>query len=137
MQVIKSILLASILMLSCHKLMASNLDTDAEIAKRIAPVGEVYLAEDAAKQQVAQATGPRDGASIYQSVCTACHSSGVLGAPKYAEAADWTERSAKGNALLIKNAIEGFNQMPAKGGCSNCSDEEITAAVEYMLKSIN
>ncbi len=41
---------------------------------------------------------------------------------------------SKGNATLVKHAIEGFNAMPPKGMCMDCSDDEIKAAVEYMVE---
>jgi cytochrome c5 len=35
---------------------------------------------------------------------------------------------------LVTHAINGYNAMPAKGGCSSCSDEEIQVAVELMVE---
>lgn len=46
----------------------------------------------------------------------------------------WGDRIDKGLETLVDHAINGFNAMPAKGGCSNCSDEEIQVAVEYMVE---
>jgi cytochrome c5 len=45
----------------------------------------------------------------------------------------WAPRIEKGMDTLISHAINGFNAMPAKGGCGSCSDEEIQAAVEHMV----
>ena len=63
----------------------------------------------------------------------ACHASGAAGAPKTGDAAAWAPRIDKGMDTLVKHAYEGFNAMPAKGMCSNCSEEEIAAAVEYIV----
>ncbi len=52
------------------------------IAERIKPVGDVYLAGSEPVQ--AAPTGPRDGATVYGTFCTACHSAGISGAPKQA-----------------------------------------------------
>ena len=101
------------------------------IAERIKPVGDVYLA--GSEPVVAVPTGPRDGASVYGSFCIACHATGVSGAPKIGDAADWAPRIAQGNDLLNDHAIKGFNAMPAKGSCMDCSDDEIVAAIEYMI----
>ena len=36
--------------------------------------------------------------------------------------------------MLYQNAINGIGIMPAKGGAASLSDEEIKAAVDYLLK---
>jgi cytochrome c5 len=60
----------------------------------------------------------------------------VAGAPVTGEADAWSSRVDKGMETLISHAINGFNAMPAKGGCSSCPDEEIQAAVEYMVDEV-
>ncbi|WP_404342307.1 c-type cytochrome [Pseudoalteromonas mariniglutinosa] len=99
------------------------------IKKRLAPIGAVYLEGD--KATVAeQPTGPRSGEQVYQASCFACHGTGALGAPKSAE--DWAPRLAKGADTLLKHALDGFNAMPPRGTCMDCSDEEISAAIDFM-----
>ncbi|MCL4132937.1 UNVERIFIED_CONTAM: hypothetical protein GTU68_017445 [Idotea baltica] len=78
-------------------------------------------------------TGPRSGEDIFNKSCTACHSSGAAGAPKLV-AADWESRLAQGVDTLYANAIGGVRGMPAKGLCMDCSDDEMKAAVDYMLE---
>ena len=104
------------------------------IAERIKPVGDVYLA--GSEPVVAEPTGPRDGASVYGNFCIACHATGVNDAPKIGDAADWAPRIAQGNDLLNDHAINGFNAMPAKGSCMDCSDDEIIAAIEHMINGL-
>ncbi|MBC7184395.1 MAG: cytochrome c5 family protein [Marinobacter sp.] len=109
-----------------------------EIRARIEPVGEVCVeGQDcgtaAAPTETASA-GPRSGSEVYDAVCMACHSTGAAGAPKIGDTAAWAPRVDKGMETLISHAINGFNAMPAKGGCANCPDEEIQAAVEYMVE---
>jgi len=102
-----------------------------EIAERIKPVGQVYL--QGAMSEQAVDTGPKSGDQVYNTSCSACHGSGVMGAPKMGDAGAWESRVAQGMDALLDHAIKGFNAMPPKGGCMACSDDEIKAAIEYML----
>jgi cytochrome c5 len=65
-----------------------------------------------------------------------CHAAGVAGAPKPGDKADWGPH-AQGKDTLYKHAIEGFNgakgAMPARGGNAKMSDEDVKAAVDYMV----
>ncbi len=106
--------------------------TDEAISKRIAPVGAVYL--KGAAPAVVVPTGPRTGKQVYTSVCAGCHGTGALGAPK--TEADWAPRVAQGMDTLMNHALNGFNSMPPKGTCMDCSDDEIKAAIEFMSKGI-
>ena len=103
-----------------------------EIADRIKPVGQVYL--QGAEPEQAQDTGPKSGDQVYNTSCSACHGSGVMGAPKMGDAGAWASRVAQGMDTLAEHAINGFKGMPAKGGCMACSDDEIKAAVDYMVE---
>ncbi len=76
------------------------------------------------------------GAETYRTKCIQCHGTGVLNAPKLGVAADWVERTKKGKAVLTRNAINGINQMPPKGGSLQLSDAEIEAVVVYMLAQL-
>ncbi|EIU6807936.1 c-type cytochrome [Vibrio parahaemolyticus] len=104
------------------------------IAERIKPVGDVYLAGSEPVKE--EPTGPRDGAKVYGTFCIACHASGVNGAPKSGNADDWASRIAQGKDVLVKHALEGFNAMPAKGTCMDCSDDEIIAAIDHMIDGL-
>jgi cytochrome c5 len=73
------------------------------------------------------------GEKIYTATCLACHGAGVLGAPKFADKAAWQPRLAKGHNVLQANALNGFNMMPAKGGNAMLKDDDVKAAVDYML----
>jgi cytochrome c5 len=77
------------------------------------------------------------GKSLYGKTCALCHAAGVAGAPKPGDKEDWAPRIAQGMDTLNKHAIEGFTgkkgQMPARGG-SSASDEEMKAAVSYMVE---
>ena len=77
------------------------------------------------------------GKSIYGKTCALCHAAGVAGAPKPGDKADWGPRIAQGNDMLYKHAIEGFNgakgSMPARGGNPALKDDEVKAAVDFMV----
>jgi cytochrome c5 len=81
-----------------------------------------------------------DGAGIYARACATCHATGLAGAPKLGDAADWGPRIAQGEALLHEHAIKGFTgkkgMMPPKGGFVNLSDDEVKAAVAHMTDSV-
>ncbi|OBU15395.1 cytochrome C [Photobacterium aquimaris] len=110
---------------------AADMSTTA-ISERIKPVGSVHL-EGSTPVAVAT-TSARTAQAIYDQYCASCHNSGLMGAPKKGDADDWAARVSQGDAVLAKHAIEGFNAMPAKGTCMDCSDDEIVAAINYMIK---
>lgn len=78
-----------------------------------------------------------DGEGIYNKFCFSCHAAGVAGAPKLGDADSWAPRIAQGRDILMKHVIEGMPPgMPAKGLCNQCSDEELSASLDYMLDSL-
>lgn len=105
----------------------------AELKARIAPVGQVYLA--GAEPEVAKPTGPRTGEQVYQGACFACHGTGAMDAPKKGDAA-WKPRLAQGLETLHKHAIEGIRNMPPRGTCGDCSDDELLDAIKFMTAGI-
>lgn len=126
-----SVLVGSLVMFAVQ---AQDMSED-DISKRIKPVGSVHVA--GAQAESAADAGPRSGADIYTASCAACHSVGVLGAPKFQVAADWTPRiDEKGFDTVLQNAINGIGGMPPKGTCGSCSDDDIKAAIEHMIEGI-
>ena len=73
---------------------------------------------------------------IYEEGCAMCHDSGLAGAPMMGNKGQWEARQAKGYEMLVNNAYNGINGMPAKGLCADCTKEEIGIAVQYMLDTI-
>ena len=108
-----------------------------EIRERTLPLGEVCRAgESCGGAEVAQAEAGSAGMSgeqVYKTFCFACHATGVSGSPLLGDTAAWEPRIAKGIDELMANTINGINVMPPKGTCMACSDEELRAAVDYML----
>jgi len=130
--------LAAVLVVAGLTASAVMASVEDEIRARISPVGEVCLqgeecGEAAAATETAS-SGPRSGSEVYDAVCMACHTTGAAGAPVIGDADAWAPRIDKGLETLVSHAINGFNAMPAKGGCASCPDEEIQAAVEHLVE---
>ena len=77
---------------------------------------------------------PRSGAQLYQDHCAACHhpSNVMVSSPKAGSDRDWAPRLQKGLPALTQSAVEGFEAMPPKGNCENCTPSEIEAAIRFM-----
>ena len=103
---------------------------DAEV--RIQPVAKFEL-KIASAADAAASSEPKDGPTVYASVCGACHDTGAAGAPKKGDKAAWAARISTGNNALYQSAIGGKNAMPPKGGAANLSDDEIKGAVDYLV----
>ena len=95
---------------------------------RIQPVAKFEMPKAVAKSD----GKPRDGATIYGSICMACHGTGVAGAPKAGDKAAWAPRLAQGKEALYKSALNGKNAMPPKGGAADLTDAELKAAVDHL-----
>jgi cytochrome c5 len=78
-------------------------------------------------------TSKADGSKVYQTVCVACHGSGLVGAPKLGDKTAWKPRLAQGLSALHEHALKGIRAMPAKGANPSLSDSEVAAAVDYMI----
>jgi cytochrome c5 len=73
------------------------------------------------------------GKQIYERVCAACHSEGVMEAPKFCDITAWKPRIAHGMETMVKHAVEGFNNMPSKGGLESLTVTDAANAVAYMV----
>jgi cytochrome c5 len=118
---------------------SSNSETMVEnsVLERIKPVGEVRIdtSTQVASAEIVE-TAVRSGEEIYNSKCAGCHTSGVMGSPKYASLEDWAPRVDLGLEKLTLSAIAGKGGMPAKGTCMDCNDNDIKITVQYMLDSL-
>lgn len=119
----------------------------ASINARLKPVGQVYLPGEeltaggpqvVAVAAAAPVSTTLSGAQVYNQACNVCHGSGIGGAPMLTDSSNWESRIAQGVAVLRDHAINGFGGstgfMPPKGGNSSLSDEDIFAAVDYMIE---
>jgi len=115
-------------------------------ADRIAPVAKFVMAGSAkVSAEPAQASAvlqvkDRDGQQVYQASCVACHGAGIAGAPKVGDKGQWAARVLAGTDALYQHAIVGLQGaagvMPAKGGNPSLSDQEVKAAVDFMVAQI-
>lgn len=106
-----------------------------QIEARVQPVAMV--ATDASQLPKPEEKPALDlsAAEINEQFCAACHANGTLGAPVFGNADAWASRlEEKGRDTLVSHAINGFNQMPARGGNPDLSDEDIEKTVDYMLE---
>jgi len=134
-----------------HEPKETDPNVQAQTDARIAPAGAVYAGNTgraamaaaqaaAAKAAAAQVAygGTTDGKTIYDNLCTSCHTAGINGAPKLGNKAMWAPRIAEGLDTLIKHATDGYtgpdgNHMPAKGGNPALTDAQVKAAVTWIV----
>lgn len=95
------------------------------IARRLQPIGHVEI------RDASDVASLKTGEQVYQAVCTACHGTGVAGAPKTGDNAAWAPRLAQGFDTLLHSALVGKGAMAAQGG-GDFSDYEIARAVVYL-----
>ncbi|MBD9483106.1 cytochrome c5 family protein [Pseudomonas sp. PDM14] len=137
MNLIKKMLAANVAVLALWAVSAQAATND-EIAERIKPVGEVCIQGEECKGVAAVAASAGGGAKtpddIIAAHCGACHTAGVLGAPKIGDTAAWKERADHQGGLdgILAKAISGINAMPPRGTCADCSDEDLLGAIKKM-----
>lgn len=103
------------------------------ITERLAPLGQVDVEGAKPKAAAAQASGPE---KIYKTNCAMCHGTGLAGAPKKGNKADWAPRHAKGMDDMLSKAISGYKAMPPKGNCLKCSEDDIRKTIEFMIEGL-
>ena len=110
---------------------------DKSVQERIAPIGTV-ITDPAALMKVSAAAphAAMSGEQVVSSVCSACHGSGVLGAPKIGDKAAWGPRLKEAGGIdgLVAVATKGKGSMPPRGGNPDLSNDELKAAIQQMLK---
>ncbi len=99
-----------------------------------APAAATPAAAPAAAPAAPQAAAVNPaGEKLYKSVCFACHATGVANAPKFGDKAAWDPYIKTGMDAMVKVAMQGKPPMPPKGGAANASEDDIRAAVQYMV----
>lgn len=109
------------------------------VAARLAPIGEVNTdatAVAASAPAAASTASAGPGEATYNRVCQACHATGAAGAPLLGNKEAWEPRIAQGMDTLLQTAINGKGAMPPRGTCADCSDDDLRAAIEYMVSKV-
>ncbi len=100
-------------------------------------VTQLFAASHHPNAFLEQVKGTKDeGEQIVQHFCGSCHASKPLiplGAPRPRVEADWTPRLAAGLDALFQHANEGIRAMPPRGGCFECTDEQLWLAIKALL----
>jgi len=91
------------------------------------------LAIVSASQRAEAQARERSGKEVVDSVCAACHQTGVKGAPRIGDAKAWARLADRGLTGLTESALKGVRNMPAHGGDLRLSDIEIERAITYMV----
>ncbi len=76
------------------------------------------------------------GQQVFQGTCKVCHAGGINGAPIFGNKKMWEKRLPQGIDTLVSHAINGYGLMPAKGGNTSLTDEQISHAVNYMVQHV-
>ena len=95
------------------------------VARRIQPVGVSDY------KDVTDVKSMKTGEQVFQAQCTACHTSGAVGAPKIGDEAAWGPRVKTGYDALLNSVLKGKGNMPPQGG-GDFSEFEISRAVVFM-----
>lgn len=114
-------------------------DSTIGLEERIAPIGKVKVAHSkigsssltAANQEI------HLGKKIFEDKCILCHKNGIAGAPRLGNQLDWAPRIKKKFSLLLNHVLTGFQAMPPKGACLECSRSDLAATIHYMLEQLH
>lgn len=120
---VQRVILGSLMLLGCSLALAEELPA---------------IVDDQDGFPVFDDTALRYGQDIWMNTCRNCHERGVADAPIVKDYSAWEWRIAKGKPTLYDHAINGFfgeddSMMPAKGGNPKLSDDDVKAAVDYMV----
>ena len=111
------------------------------IEKRIAPVVQVCVEGQDCAQEVnvvsSSLGGMRSCKDVYDAACTTCHAIALAGAPRFGDRLSWGERANEDLDKLVETVTNGLGGMPPMGMCMDCSQEELSDAVQYMLDALD
>jgi len=80
---------------------------------------------------------PAAGEKIFKQFCTSCHGNPPIidiKAPRIGDKKAWQIRQQMGMQALMKMTMMGVGAMPARGGCFECSDEQLRETIQYILR---
>lgn len=74
-----------------------------------------------------------EGQAIYSANCAICHNNLT---PKLGDKAAWEPRIKQGQDALVASVIQGKGAMPPRAGKPDLSDDDIRAAVAYIVSTV-
>ena len=96
-------------------------------------IGSLIIAANTFLPQETENTGK----TVFEESCASCHTGGfkawLSGSPEIGEMDDWESFFEKGLSEMTKNVFEGSKRHEAKGDCDECTEEQIKAAIEYIM----
>ena len=105
-----------------------------KFVKSICALLTVLLSASSAAEENGAA---EDAERIFKETCVACHGEGIRGAPRPGVKADWEPRLGYGIEDLYLNAVDGVGAlMPPRGMCFDCSDSQLKAVVDFMVRDL-
>lgn len=144
---IVKLILSNMLAVADGVLEPEPMDAEA-VEERIKPVAKETIGEEqiaaapvAVEEDTAAASDGANteensvGKQVYNQVCSVCHSTGMMNSPRFGNADDWAPRLEQGMETVYAHALNGLNMMPARGGNPTLSDDEVKAAVDFMISS--
>ncbi len=90
----------------------------------------------AAPPAPAKTVATEQGKTVFNQNCAMCHIPGLAESPKLGDKAAWGPRLAQGKDALLKSALAGKGVMPAKGGNPKLTEDELKAAIDFMVASV-
>jgi cytochrome c5 len=109
-----------------NKPLAGSVNLEQSTLARIQKIGTVEI-RDANREM-------KTGEAVFNAQCTACHTAGVVGAPKFGDAVAWAPRIKNGFEALLHSAMVGKGAMGAQAG-GDFDNFEIARAVVYMANA--
>ena len=108
---------------------ASEPEAQPAPAEPVAPVAAAPAVAEAPSAPASLEVGKK----VYDKVCFVCHATGVAGSPILGNKEQWAPRIATGMDALYHTALTGKGAMPPKGGNTTLSDDDVKAAVDFIV----
>lgn len=79
---------------------------------------------------------PLAGEKIFKEFCATCHATNAVintHAPRIGDKKSWQGLNRIGMPTLLNITKNGVPPMPPRGGCFECSDEQLRLTIQHML----
>ena len=83
---------------------------------------------------LAETTRPAEPqlAAKYERSCHTCHAVAGSAAPLAGFVPQWEKPKQQAMATLVTHVRDGYNAMPARGFCNDCSDDDYAKLIAFM-----